>query len=43
MRIEGFPRDEQAHDFARAFKNHVDATIAQIALDRDAFLAAAFE
>ena len=43
MRIERLARDEQAHDFARAFENQVDAAIAQETLDRDRFFAATGE
>src|SRR3954470_21879322 len=41
MRIERFARDEQSHDFARAFEDRVDPAIAQESLDWDCFLAAA--
>src|SRR5580765_5784277 len=43
MRIERFARNEEAHNFARAFEDHIDAAIAQESLDRDSFLAATFE
>src|SRR5882724_5918187 len=39
MRIERFARDEKPHDFARAFKDEIDAAIAQETFDRDWFLA----
>ena len=35
MRIERFARNEEPHDFARAFEDRVDAAIAQETLDRD--------
>src|SRR5205807_5942402 len=43
MRIEGFARDEQTHDFTRTFEDRVDATIAQETLNRNRFFAATGE
>src|SRR6266566_2476920 len=41
MRIERLARDEEPHDFTRAFKDRVNATVSQKALDRNWRLAAA--
>ena len=43
VRIERFARNEEPHDFARAFEDQVDAAIAQETLHRDRFFAAAGE
>ena len=41
--VEGFAGDEEAHDFAAAFEDCVDAGIAQEAFDRFGIFAAGFE
>src|SRR4029450_429692 len=41
MRIERFARNEQAHDFARAFEDCIDAAISQKSLHSNRRLASA--
>src|SRR6516164_7572367 len=43
MWVERFAGDKKPHDFARAFENHINPTIAQETFDRDSFFAATFE
>src|SRR6266446_8227758 len=43
MRVQRLAGEEQAHDFARPFKNRVDAAVPQKSLDRDGGFTACLE